>query len=55
MTLFGSEGGKAMLVGLGKEDDADIHAYRKAGRRCCRRSKEDARNRSYGSFLWSER
>ena len=31
MSLIGSEGGKAMLVGLGKEDDADIHAYRKAG------------------------
>ncbi|MEC8142613.1 MAG: M17 family peptidase N-terminal domain-containing protein, partial [Candidatus Thermoplasmatota archaeon] len=31
MSLVGSEGGKAMLVGLGKEDDADVHAYRKAG------------------------
>ena len=31
MSIIGSEGGKAMLVGLGKEDDADIHAYRKAG------------------------
>lgn len=31
MTLVGGEGGKAMLVGLGKEDDADLHAYRKAG------------------------
>ena len=31
MTLIGGEGGKAMLVGLGKEDDADLHAYRKAG------------------------
>ena len=31
MTLIGGEGGKAMLVGLGKEDDANEHAYRKAG------------------------
>ena len=31
MSIIGSEGGKAMLVGLGKEDDVDIHAYRKAG------------------------
>jgi len=31
MSIIGGEGGKAMLVGLGKEDDADIHAYRKAG------------------------
>ena len=31
MSIIGSEGGKAMLVGLGKEDDADAHAYRKAG------------------------
>ena len=28
---MGTDGGKAMLVGLGKEDDADVHAYRKAG------------------------
>ena len=26
MSIIGSEGGKAMLVGLGKEDDADVHA-----------------------------
>ena len=31
MSIIGSEGGKAMLVGLGKEDDADAHVYRKAG------------------------
>ena len=31
MSIIGSEGGKAMMVGLGKEEDADIHAYRKAG------------------------
>ena len=31
MSILGCEGGKAMLVGLGKEADADIHAYRKAG------------------------
>ena len=31
MSLMGSDGGKAMLVGLGKKDDADVHAYRKAG------------------------
>ncbi|MDB2397921.1 hypothetical protein N9V82_01700, partial [Candidatus Poseidoniales archaeon] len=31
MSLMGTDGGKAMLVGLGKEDDADVHAYRKAG------------------------
>ena len=31
MSIFGGEGGKAMLVGLGKEDEADVHSYRKAG------------------------
>ena len=31
MSLVGTEGGKAMLVGLGKKEDADVHAYRKAG------------------------
>ncbi|MBT5844410.1 MAG: leucyl aminopeptidase [Euryarchaeota archaeon] len=31
MSIIGGEGGKAMLVGLGKEADCDIHAYRKAG------------------------
>lgn len=31
MSIIGSEGGKAMLVGLGKEEDVDAHAYRKAG------------------------
>tara|TARA_B110000444_G_scaffold48486_1_gene44302 strand:- start:2913 stop:4406 length:1494 start_codon:yes stop_codon:yes gene_type:complete len=31
MSIIGGEGGKAILVGLGKEDDVDIHAYRKAG------------------------
>ena len=31
MSLMGTDGGKAMLIGLGKEDDADAHAYRKAG------------------------
>ena len=31
MSIIGSEGGKAVMVGLGKEQDADIHAYRKAG------------------------
>jgi leucyl aminopeptidase len=31
MSLMGTDGGKAMLIGLGKEDDADVHAYRKAG------------------------
>ena len=31
MSILGSEGGKAMLVGLGKEEDIDAHAYRKAG------------------------
>ena len=31
MSIIGSEGGKAMLVGLGKEEDLDAHAYRKAG------------------------
>ncbi len=31
MTLVGTEGGKAMLVGLGKTDKADVHAYREAG------------------------
>ncbi|MEZ8008973.1 MAG: leucyl aminopeptidase [Candidatus Poseidoniaceae archaeon] len=31
MSILGGEGGKAMLVGLGKEDDADAHSYRKAG------------------------
>jgi leucyl aminopeptidase len=31
MTLVGTDGGKAMLVGLGKTDKADIHAYREAG------------------------
>ena len=31
MSIIGSEGGKAMLVGLGKEEDIDAHAYRKAG------------------------
>ena len=31
MTLMGTEGGKAMLVGLGKTDKADVHAYREAG------------------------
>ena len=31
MTLMGTEGGKAMLIGLGKEDKADAHAYREAG------------------------
>ncbi|MEC8399644.1 MAG: M17 family peptidase N-terminal domain-containing protein, partial [Candidatus Thermoplasmatota archaeon] len=31
MTLVGTEGGKAMLIGLGKTDKADAHAYREAG------------------------
>ena len=31
MTLAGTEGGKAMLVGLGKAGKADTHAYREAG------------------------
>ena len=31
MSIIGSEGGKAMLVGLGKEEDLDAHAFRKAG------------------------
>ena len=31
MTLAGTEGGKAMLVGLGKTDKVDAHAYREAG------------------------
>ena len=31
MTLMGTEGGKAMLIGLGKTDKADVHAYREAG------------------------
>ncbi|HIF91204.1 MAG TPA: leucyl aminopeptidase, partial [Candidatus Poseidoniales archaeon] len=31
LTLLGSEGGKAMLVGLGKKEDADANIYRKAG------------------------
>ena len=31
MSLMGTDGGKAMLIGLGKQDDADAHAYRKAG------------------------
>ena len=31
MSIIGSEGGKAILVGLGKEEDLDAHAYRKAG------------------------
>ena len=31
MSIIGSEGGKAMLVGLGKEEDINAHAYRKAG------------------------
>ena len=31
LTLLGSEGGKAMLVGLGKKEDADANTYRKAG------------------------
>ena len=31
MSLMGTDGGKAILVGLGKSEDADVHAYRKAG------------------------
>ena len=31
MTLMGTDGGKAMLVGLGKEGNVDNHAYREAG------------------------
>ena len=31
MTLLGTEGGKAMLIGLGKEAKADVHTYREAG------------------------
>ena len=31
MTLAGTEGGKAMLVGLGKTEKVDVHAYREAG------------------------
>jgi leucyl aminopeptidase len=31
MSLMGTDGGKAMLIGLGKQDDADAHAFRKAG------------------------
>ncbi len=31
MSLMGTEGGKAMLVGLGKTEKADVHAYREAG------------------------
>ena len=31
MTLMGTEGGKAMLVGVGKPEKADVHAYREAG------------------------
>ena len=31
MTLVGTDGGKAMLIGLGKEADADVHTYREAG------------------------
>jgi len=31
MTLLGTDGGKAMLVGLGKEADATVHTYRDAG------------------------
>ena len=31
MTLMGTDGGKAMLIGLGKEDKSDNHVYREAG------------------------
>jgi leucyl aminopeptidase len=31
MSIVGGEGGKAILVGLGKQEDSDVHAYRKAG------------------------
>ena len=31
LTLMGTDGGKALLIGLGKEDKADIHTYREAG------------------------
>ena len=31
LTLVGTEGGKAMLVGLGTTEKADAHAYREAG------------------------
>ena len=31
MTLFGGEDGKAILVGLGKNDDCTTHDFRKAG------------------------
>jgi leucyl aminopeptidase len=31
MSIVGGEGGKAILVGLGKQEDGDVHAYRKAG------------------------
>ena len=31
MTLLGTDGGKAVLVGLGKEADATVHVYRNAG------------------------
>ena len=46
MTLVGGEGGKAMLVGLGKEEDADTHAYRKAGAAVVA-----ARKKTHGSDL----
>ena len=31
MSLYGPESGKAILVGLGKEEKSDIHSYREAG------------------------
>ena len=31
ISLMGTEGGKAILIGLGKEDKADNHTYREAG------------------------
>ena len=31
MTLMGTDGGKAILIGLGKQAKADAHAYREAG------------------------
>ena len=45
MTLVGTEGGKAMLVGLGKEDKADVHAYREAGAQCYELQRCDLRLR----------
>ena len=46
LTLLGSEGGKAMLVGLGKKEDADANTYRKAGARVVK-----ARGKTHGTEL----